>query len=364
MKKLILSMAAGVILCACNNQNGYKITGNFEGMQDGNAYLITFNDNKVDTLATADIRGGNFEFTGNNLDGTKYAMITIAGQRGGMPIFLENGNFTAKLSMTDPFSNKIEGGLAQNLFNQFNEISMGVMKQQQALQQAYMNAQQAQDQAKMDSVENVFNQLVADAQAQELELIKANPDAYVSSFMIANSLQQMELDQIKERFALLSETAKANEWGQQVAKAIEQMEKTAIGQVAPDFTLTDPEGNSFNMHDVKAKVKLIDFWASWCGPCRGENPNVVAIYKEYHDKGLEIIGVSLDNDKDAWTKAIKDDGLIWKHGSDLQGWQAAPAKLYGVRAIPATFLLDENNKIVAKNLRGDALKEKIAEMLK
>lgn len=363
MKKLILSMAAGIALCACGSQNGYKVTGSFDGLQDGKTYLITFNESKVDTLASSDIKGGKFEFTGN-VEGIKYAMMTIAGQRGGMPIFLENGNFTAKLSMTDPYSNKIEGGAAQTLFNQFSAISMEAMKQQQGLQQAFMVARQAQDQAKMDSIETVFNQLVSETQAKELELIKANPDAYVSSFIIASSMQQMELEQVKERYALLTETAKANEWGKKIAQAIELMEKTAIGQVAPDFTLTDPEGNSFNMHDVKAKVKLIDFWASWCGPCRGENPNVVAIYKEYHDKGLEIIGVSLDNNKEAWVKAIKDDGLVWKHGSDLQGWQAAPAQLYGVRSIPATFLLDENNKIVAKNLRGDALKEKIAEMLK
>ena len=112
------------------------------------------------------------------------------------------------------------------------------------------------------------------------------------------------------------------------------------------------------------KPVLIDFWASWCGPCRGENPNVVALYKEYQPKGLEIFGVSLDNNKEAWVKAIADDGLIWKHGSDLKGWQSEPAKLYSITGIPATLLLDENNKIIAKNLRGEALKQKVAELLK
>ena len=109
---------------------------------------------------------------------------------------------------------------------------------------------------------------------------------------------------------------------------------------------------------------IVDFWASWCGPCRGENPHVVEIYKEYHPKGLEIFGVSLDNNKEAWVKAIADDGLVWKHGSDLKGWQSAPAQLYSVSGIPHTVLLDENNKIIAKNLRGDELKQKIAELLK
>lgn len=363
MKKLILSVMAGVALCACNAQSGYKITGNVEGIPSSKTYLLSFNANQIDTLGSSAIKDGKFEFSGN-VDGIKYAMIAFEGQRGGMPIFLENGNFTVNISATDPFANKVEGGAAQGLYNQFSELSMEIMKQQQPLQQAYMAANQAQDQAKMDSIENVFNQLITDMQTKELDLIKANPDAYVTAFMIAQSMQQLELEAVKERFALLSEAAQMNEWGKQISEFIAQQEKTAVGATAPDFTITDTEGKEFSLYSVKAKVKLLDFWASWCGPCRGENPNVVAIYKEYHDKGLEIVGISLDNDKEAWLKAIKDDGLIWKHGSDLKGWSAAPAQLYGVRAIPATFLLDENNKIVAKNLRGDALKAKIAEMLK
>ena len=117
------------------------------------------------------------------------------------------------------------------------------------------------------------------------------------------------------------------------------------------------------MHSIKGKVKVIDFWASWCGPCRGENPNVVKVYEEFHPKGLEILSVSLDNNKEAWLKAIEDDKLTWNHVSDLQGWNNAAAQLYGVNGIPHLIVLDENNVIVAKNLRGDALKEKIAELL-
>ena len=133
-----------------------------------------------------------------------------------------------------------------------------------------------------------------------------------------------------------------------------------------DIELITPEGERKWLSEYvgHSKFLFIDFWASWCGPCRGENPHVVEIYKEYHPKGLEIFGVSLDNNKEAWVKAIADDGLVWKHGSDLKGWQSAPAQLYSVTGIPHTVLLDENNKIIAKNLRGDELKQKIAELLK
>ena len=361
----MLSVVAGLALTACGTQDGYKINGTVKGMdQATEALLLSFENNKVDTLATAPIKGGKFSFSGNeeNLK-VAYVMFNVP-MRGGVPVFLEDKNITITLDMTNPANTGAKGGALHDLFNQFQDIQRGIMEQQMQLQQAYMAANQAQDQAKMDSIENVFNELVTTAQAKELDLMKANPDSYVTAWMIAQAMRQMEFDDLKARFEILSEAMQASDLGKQIAEQIAKLEKTAIGATAPDFELTDPEGKTFKMYDVKAKVKLLDFWASWCGPCRGENPNVVKIYKEFHKKGLEIIGVSLDNDKDAWLKAIEDDGLIWKHGSDLKGWQAAPAQLYGVSAIPATFLLDENNKIVAKNLRGDELKAKIAELLK
>ena len=162
---------------------------------------------------------------------------------------------------------------------------------------------------------------------------------------------------------MLSEEMKETKAGKMIAGKLAREEAVSVGKIAPDFELDTPEGEKISLYGVQAKVKLIDFWASWCGPCRGENPNVVAMYKEYHPKGLEIIGVSLDKDKEAWIKAIADDELTWKHWSDLQFWQAAPAKLYGVNAIPHTVLLDESNRIIAKNLRGKALRDNIAELL-
>ena len=175
---------------------------------------------------------------------------------------------------------------------------------------------------------------------------------------------ELGVDVVLECTGFYTSKAKASAQGKAIAAQIAKLESTAIGQIAPNFTITTPEGESISLYDIKGKVKLIDFWASWCGPCRGENPHVVEIYKEYHPKGLEIFGVSLDNNKEAWVKAIADDGLVWKHGSDLKGWQSAPAQLYSVSGIPHTVLLDENNKIIAKNLRGDELKQKIAELLK
>ena len=361
----MLSVVAGLALAACGAQDGYKINGTVKGMdQATEAYLLSFENNKVDTLATAPIKSGKFSFNGNE-QGVKvaYVMFNVP-MRGGVPVFLEDKNITITLDMTNPANTGAKGGALHDLFNQFQDIQKDMSGTFMSLQQAYGAAMQANDQAKIDSIQNVANELMEQAQAKELELMKANADSYVTAWLIAQAMTQMELEDLKARFDILSEAMQASDMGKQIAERIAKLEKTAVGATAPDFELTDPEGNTFKMYDVKAKVKLLDFWASWCGPCRGENPNVVKIYNEFHKKGLEIIGISLDNDKEAWLKAIEDDGLIWKHGSDLKGWQAAPAQLYGVSAIPATFLLDENNKIVAKNLRGDELKAKIAELLK
>ena len=359
MRKLLLSIvAASMTLAACNAQSGYKVTGTVEGMPDGKAIIATVNGSTLDTLAKADVKNGSFEFTGNVSEPTG-AYIMVIGQRGAIPFMLENANITVNAGQAGL---TVTGSEGQKIYDQFMAINTTTQQEAMKLQQEYQAANG--DQAKMQAVQEAYAKLMTDAQAKETELIKANPDSYVSTFVIVSSMGQMEYEQLKERYNLLGEKAKAGAQGKAIAAQIAKLESTAIGQIAPNFTITTPEGESISLYDIKGKVKLIDFWASWCGPCRGENPHVVEIYKEYHPKGLEIFGVSLDNNKEAWVKAIADDGLVWKHGSDLKGWQSAPAQLYSVTGIPHTVLLDENNKIIAKNLRGDELKQKIAELLK
>ena len=359
MRKLLLSIvAASMTLAACNAQSGYKVTGTVEGMPDGKAIIATVNGSSLDTLAKADVKNGSFEFTGNVSEPTG-AYIMVIGQRGAIPFMLENANITVNAGQAGL---TVTGSEGQKIYDQFMAINTTTQQEAMKLQQEYQAANG--DQAKMQAVQEAYAKLMTDAQAKETELIKANPDSYVSTFVIVSSMGQMEYEQLKERYNLLGEKAKASAQGKAIAAQIAKLESTAIGQIAPNFTVTTPEGESISLYDIKGKVKLIDFWASWCGPCRGENPHVVEIYKEYHPKGLEIFGVSLDNNKEAWVKAIADDGLVWKHGSDLKGWQSAPAQLYSVSGIPHTVLLDENNKIIAKNLRGDELKQKIAELLK
>ena len=169
---------------------------------------------------------------------------------------------------------------------------------------------------------------------------------------------------MKECYASLTDKAKATGPGRLVAARIKALEGVDVNAVAPDFTLQTPEGEDVALYGVKGKLKIIDFWASWCGPCRMENPNMVKLYAEFKDKGLSVISVSLDEKKDKWVEAIKKDGLTWLHLSDLKGWQGDVIKKYNIDAVPTIFVLDENNRIIAKNLRGEKLKAFVSERLK
>jgi peroxiredoxin len=174
----------------------------------------------------------------------------------------------------------------------------------------------------------------------------------------------MEGDEI-ESFINAMDTAVANtDMIKDLKERVVKIKSVAIGQKAPDFTLNDPEGNPVSLYSkLGPKLLLVDFWAAWCGPCRRENPNVVKVYNEFNKKGFDVFGVSLDQKKDDWVRAIADDKLTWTHVSDLQYWNSAAAGLYAVNSIPANFLLDENGVIIAKNLREQALYDTVKELL-
>jgi len=173
----------------------------------------------------------------------------------------------------------------------------------------------------------------------------------------------MVYTELEPLYSGLDPKMKDSYFGKKIKVALETAKTTAIGSAAPDFTLNDVNGKPVSLASFKGKYTLVDFWASWCGPCRQENPNVVKAYNTYKAKGFEILGVSLDDKKENWEKAIQQDNLGWKHVSDLKGWQSSAAALYDVKGIPMNFLLDKDGKIIAKNLRGEDLVKKLSEVL-
>lgn len=213
-------------------------------------------------------------------------------------------------------------------------------------------------------VELIQNQQVDQLLDSRMEtLLDAHPDVLMSAFLVTyfeQSFEQHAALYKKIRDALISK------WpNDEFVKHLDSRLKTLLlpGMEAPDIELSDPDGNMRRLSDLRGKVVLIDFWASWCRPCRMENPNVVRLYNQYHDLGFEIFSVSLDNNRDAWLKAIADDHLVWpNHVSDLRGWSSAGGRLYGISSIPSTVLVDANGNILARNLRGRDLENKLNEI--
>lgn len=361
MKKKIVPIALSLMaFTACNSVPQFKINGNVEGMQTGKVFLIKSANSETDTLAQADITDSKFNMTGS-VSGLTAAYLVLEGQKGGALIFIDNFPMTAKLNAAKPYESKIEGTEAQQLYNQYSSITNEIRKQHSALIEEYS---QTNDTVKIKNFENDYHKIMRIAEEKEKALTLAHSDSYVTAYMLAGKMASLPLEQIEENYALLGENARSSEPGQKIAQRIEKLKTVSIGKTAPNFQQNTPEGKPLSLHSIKSKVKIIDFWASWCGPCRLENPNIKAIYKDFHSKGLEILSVSLDSDKEAWLKAIKEDQLPWHHVSDLKGWYNEAARLYVVNAVPHLIVVDEDNIIIAKNLRGEELRTKITEILK
>jgi peroxiredoxin len=322
---------AGLLAQADNN---YTLTGTIDGLDKGWIYMSHLGATpKTDTTR---VQNGHFSFAGMSTE-PELCAITIQGPAGekhnGPYFFLTSGNLTLS-GKKDAFSSAVISGTS--------------------LQDEYRQ---------LDASEAALKEDVQQKQAAKT-FIRAHPGSYVSAFALLNYFSynpdERELDSLVSQ---LDPQVRKSYLGQLVAEVLRGAKLTAIGQVAPDFTQNDVDGKGVTLSSLRGSYVFIDFWASWCGPCRLENPNVVKAFKQYHTKSFTIVGVSLDNAKEKWVAAIKKDGLVWTQLSDLKGWDNQVATLYGIKGIPMNFLLDKNGNIVAKGLTGDALEKKLAELL-
>ncbi|TJY68766.1 redoxin domain-containing protein [Sphingobacterium alkalisoli] len=373
MKNLIL-LGAALAPSLLFAQEDYTIKGKIGAFSSPAKVYMQYADQGQRLLDSAIITNGEFKFNGTVQEPTQaYLILSLEG----LPlrelqnpdvnsIYLSKG--VINITGAELKTATISGNALNEEMTVYKSKMKPVEEGLKSLNDEYAasSAEKKEDEA-----------YIADLQARAADFFKLqatlteqfineNPNSYISLNLVDETLSPANITTFEAAFQNLSANLRNSTKGKSIAEKIEGMRKLAVGATAPDFTLPDTSGNDLSLSSLRGKYVLVDFWASWCGPCRHENPFVVAAYNKYKDKGFTILGVSLDNPgkKDAWMKAIEDDQLAqWTHVSDLQGWQSDVVKLYSIRGIPQNYLLDQDGKIVASNLRGAALDEKLAELL-
>lgn len=386
MKQIISILVLCLLALSCKTEekqtvkrDGYYISGTAPGVYNGiRAYLETEDDRgrKV-AMDTAIIMNEKFVFDGK-VDFPKMISLKVNSAKGVMPLILENGELRVSIDKDNMANSKVEGTEANDALNAFNETFKELSAKRIEISKELRVAQQNENSPNLDRLKTELQEVSQQMEALPYDFISKHQDNPFALLQLQNLAKSNAADfnKIEAAFNSLSETQQNSMVGSllktqiQTKKAeLAALNTTQIGNVAPSFSGPTPDGKQLALDDVKGKLTLIDFWASWCKPCRMENPNVVRVYQKYHSKGLEIISVSLDgsrNQKDpkaAWIKAIEEDNLTWNHISNLNYFNDPVAKSYNIRSIPATFLLDENGRIIAKNLRGNALEEAVAKYL-
>lgn len=371
MKKIIFIVAAALTTFACNQlkDNEFIINGEASGIENGKKVFIEVQTETGFTVKdTGVVENGKFELKGetNEID---LAFIRIENENINLPLILENGKINV-LIKTDTVQNSIVSGTLNNdKFQSYNDQSKIVARKfgkfQKANAEKIKAAKIANDTARVNQIMKEYNSFQEDMNKVSVKFIKENKNAYLSVLLLENFLMRQYLtpEEVKGYYEKLDKSLLETKSAKNIKKVLDSMTENTLGKPAPNFSAPSPEGKTISLKESLGKVTIIDFWASWCGPCRAENPNVVAMYNELHSKGLNIIGVSLDKDAAKWKEAIAKDKLTWTHVSNLKFWDEPIAKQYNVQSIPATFILDAKGNIVAKDLRGNALKAKVKELL-
>ena len=384
MKKYIVLLLLINLVFSCEKKevlppNFYKINVSAPGVLNGiRAYIKIIDNNRREiSIDTAIIINEKFVFSGK-VNHAAIRILSVNSIEGNMAFVLEPGELDIDLYKDSIQLSQVRGSKNNMAFNEYKqryrELNNGLKKIREERRLAIQNLDTALYDAKLIE----YNEIREKQINYPHDFIDANSNLDISLLLLETQLigNNQNIKRFKKNIETLENVINKNAANKFIGQKLnsfiaikEREELISIGKKAPDFTSIKPDGKSLSLSDIKGKVTIIDFWAAWCGPCRRENPNLVRIYEKYHDKGLEIIGVSLDgrgnqpNPKQQWLKAIKDDNLLWHQVSSLMYFRDPVAEKYYINSIPATFVLDENGIILAKKLRGKALENKIAELL-
>ena len=348
------------------NDTSFVIKGTIN-ISKGLAILNYIEDKNV-RADTSAINNGSFSFAGKFHQAQEVGIsFTNESYNAGISFFAENTTIIVNADTASLNKPLVEGAASQNDFEDFTKQLAPVNDKFQKLNKAGHDIFELGKLTKpvSDSLSAVGRIFQKEKDSLIGVFVKNHPASIVSPWAIGkNMLYEPNVTMLEPLFDLLSAKNQTGIYGDIIHEAIVSAKATAIGSKALAFIQSDTSGKKMSLDSLKGKYTFVDFWASWCGPCRAENPNVVKAYNQYKTKGFAIIGVSLDTDKDAWIRAIKKDKLAWTELSDLQGWKSETTIAYGIKGIPFNVLLDKDGTIIAKNLRGEGLQDKLKDIFK
>ncbi len=370
LRTLFLVLAAAALFQSCETGEGADATGYLLKGKMANASGTTVFLDKWDNLTTATpvdtaIISKEGDFTMKKpITGRGLYMLRVSQERTWLMVLEPGAEVTFDGDLNDVMKYNFTGHQSTVVLNELIKNMGNTNRRVGEINQEFMNAQYSgADQASLTALQNEYIQL----QTGMVESLKTFADTVSDPLLAIFAVSNLS---VEENAAFLKQvTDKALQkdpnlaLAKEIAAKVSETSKISVGSAAPDFSLKSPTGETIQLSSLKGKVVLIDFWASWCKPCRAENPNLVKTYEQYKDKGFTIYSVSLDKELDAWVNAIKQDNLTWQyHGSNLLFWNCPVVRQYNVNSIPAAFLIDKEGNIIAKNLRGVALEQKLAEV--